>query len=76
MNRSIDSAGATFTAFGVHAFTKCSPVGFPFTASDPMEWVHCHIAQTAPRRPSVAVEECPSPQSSSDHHHEATRQNC
>ena len=43
----------------------------PFTASDPMEWVHCHIARQ-PVAPSERLKDitalCPD-------HHEAARQN-
>src|SRR6202020_881125 len=43
MNRSIDSRSDLY-ALGV-TFYQMLTGGLPFTASDPMEWVHCHIAR-------------------------------
>ena len=47
VNRSIDSRSDLYS-LGV-TFYEMLTGGLPFTASDPMEWVHCHIArQPAP----------------------------
>ncbi len=43
MNRSIDSRSDLY-ALGV-TFYQMLTGSLPFTASDPMEWVHCHIAR-------------------------------
>ena len=50
MNRSIDSRSDLY-ALGVTFYQMLTAV-LPFTASDPMEWVHCHIA----RRPIAPAE--------------------
>jgi PAS domain S-box-containing protein len=43
MNRSIDSRSDLY-ALGV-TFYQMLTGGLPFSAADPMEWVHCHIAR-------------------------------
>jgi PAS domain S-box-containing protein len=49
MNRSIDSRSDLYS-LGV-TFYQMLTGALPFTASDPMEWVHCHVAQQ-PMAPS------------------------
>jgi predicted ATPase/signal transduction histidine kinase/CheY-like chemotaxis protein len=58
MNRSIDSRSDLYS-LGV-TFYEMLTGGLPFTASDPMEWVHCHIARQ-PVTPGERVKEVPSP---------------
>jgi serine/threonine protein kinase len=49
VNRSIDSRSDLYS-LGV-TFYEMLTGSLPFTASDPMEWVHCHIARQ-PAAPS------------------------
>ena len=58
MNRSIDSRSDLY-ALGV-TFYQMLTGSLPFTAADPMEWVHCHIARK-PRPPSERLENIPAP---------------
>ena len=56
MNRSIDSRSDLY-ALGV-TFYQMVTARLPFSAADPMEWVHCHIARK-PVPPSERLESVP-----------------
>jgi PAS domain S-box-containing protein len=58
MNRSIDSRSDLY-ALGV-TFYQMLTGSLPFTATDPMEWVHCHIARR-PLPPSERSKNIPAP---------------
>jgi len=58
MNRSIDSRSDLYS-LGI-TFYQMLTGSLPFTASDPMEWVHCHIARK-PTPPSERSERIPAP---------------
>ena len=69
MNRSIDSRSDLYS-LGITLYQMLTGA-LPFTASDPMEWVHCHIARK-PVPPSERLRECPGGRFGD--HHEAARQ--
>ena len=60
MNRSIDARSDLY-ALGVTLYQTLTG-SLPFTAADPMDWVHCHIARK-PVPPSERLENVPAPAS-------------
>ena len=58
MNRSVDSRSDLYS-LGV-LFYQMLTGALPFTATDPMEWIHCHVARIPPA-PTEHVKDIPAP---------------